>query len=210
MNAKSAVGSSAGGGTATAASISTAAGSTKATNSPKKALAEYFCPLSGQPIQDTMQMDDGFTYERLAVTDWYNAGLPSPITGYSFSNKAKPNLSLESKIQAWQSSRETAVARPAWQSSRETAVARPPEEELRQVMMQISAAVNSLRHQTRGFIEILAKGGKTKYKDHALNNTYSNLRVLIAKAEALRAILQTQAKDIAPAPATAPVSTMLE
>lgn len=61
---------------------------------------EFACPITLQILEDCVIAEDGHTYEREAITRWFNAGQTrSPVTNEVLSNKALfPNLVLRRLI----------------------------------------------------------------------------------------------------------------
>lgn len=61
---------------------------------------EFACPITLQILEDCVIAEDGHTYEREAITRWFNAGQTrSPVTNEVLSNRALfPNLVLRRLI----------------------------------------------------------------------------------------------------------------
>ena len=63
---------------------------------------EYICPITAEIMTDPVSTEDGFTYERAAITEWLRTKDTSPKTGAKLeSKKLFPNHSLRSMIRAF-------------------------------------------------------------------------------------------------------------
>lgn len=60
----------------------------------------YRCPISGEMFEDPVVAEDGHTYERAFVAEWFKRGhMTSPLTGASVgSSQLTPNSSMKSLI----------------------------------------------------------------------------------------------------------------
>ena len=63
---------------------------------------EYICPITAEIMTDPVTTQDGFTYERAAITEWLRTKDTSPKTGATLESKALiPIHSLRSMIRAF-------------------------------------------------------------------------------------------------------------
>mmetsp|Transcript_22205 Transcript_22205/g.43198 ORF Transcript_22205/g.43198 Transcript_22205/m.43198 type:complete len:543 (-) Transcript_22205:161-1789(-) len=64
---------------------------------------ELVCPISGQIFEDPVITDDGHTYERALIEDWFRRGTRnSPLTNKPLpSTTLRPNIVLRGIIEAW-------------------------------------------------------------------------------------------------------------
>lgn len=63
---------------------------------------EYICPLSQDLLEDPVTTADGFTYERSAITRWFQIRRSSPLTGLELQSVAiRRNRQLSNEIEAW-------------------------------------------------------------------------------------------------------------
>ena len=63
---------------------------------------EYICPITAEIMTDPVTTQDGFTYEREAITEWLRTKDTSPKTGATLESKALiPIHSLRSVIRAF-------------------------------------------------------------------------------------------------------------
>ncbi len=61
--------------------------------------ADYMCPIAQELMEDPVVASDGNTYERAAITAWFQLHLTSPITNLPLETKMLfPNLALRSAI----------------------------------------------------------------------------------------------------------------
>ena len=60
---------------------------------------EFCCPLSFEPMVDPVEAEDGFTYERSAITDWLGRSATSPLTRQPMGKRLKPNRVLKQQIE---------------------------------------------------------------------------------------------------------------
>ena len=49
---------------------------------------EYTCPITSEIMTDPVSTEDGFTYERAAITEWLRTKDTSPKTGAKLESKA--------------------------------------------------------------------------------------------------------------------------
>jgi len=67
---------------------------------------EYICPITAEIMSDPVSTDDGFTYERAAITEWLRTKDTSPKTGATLECKALiPIHSLRSAIRSFTEAR---------------------------------------------------------------------------------------------------------
>lgn len=68
--------------------------------------AEFFCPITHEIFEDPVIANDGFTYERAAIQDWFDSGhRVSPMSNQPLENiTVLPNHNLRSQINSWQTS----------------------------------------------------------------------------------------------------------
>ena len=63
---------------------------------------DFICPITSEIMTDPVTTEDGFTYERTAITEWLRTKDTSPKTGAKLeSKKLIPNHSLRSMIRAF-------------------------------------------------------------------------------------------------------------
>ena len=56
----------------------------------------YLCPITGQPCQDPVITADGHTYDREAITQWFESNMTSPLTGLALRDMTLiPNYALK-------------------------------------------------------------------------------------------------------------------
>lgn len=65
---------------------------------------EFICPITGEIFQDPVMTEDGQTYERFAIAEWFkNGNNKSPLSGVHLNNtKLIPNSSLKKLIEDYQ------------------------------------------------------------------------------------------------------------
>lgn len=70
---------------------------------PKKDVpCDFRCPITFEIMEDPVEMDDGYTYEREAILKWMEEhSNQSPITHKKMSTKIKPNDGLKNRIQQY-------------------------------------------------------------------------------------------------------------
>jgi len=73
----------------------------------------YLCPITAEVMSDPAMAEDGYTYERAAITRWFeqkqtSSGTwssqmqaPSPMGNYPVGTKLIPNNALRSEIMEW-------------------------------------------------------------------------------------------------------------
>ena len=61
---------------------------------------EFLCPVTGEIFEDPVMTEDGQTYERFAILEWFKSGhSKSPLSGVHLNNqKLIPNISLKKLI----------------------------------------------------------------------------------------------------------------
>ena len=63
---------------------------------------EYICPITAEIMTDPVSTEDGFTYERAALTEWLRTKDTSPKTGATLeSKKLIPNHLVRGMIRAF-------------------------------------------------------------------------------------------------------------
>ena len=64
---------------------------------------EYLCPITRDIMNDPVVLNDGFSYERVAIVEWFRSSrvLLSPMTGASVANALMPNTVLRVMINEW-------------------------------------------------------------------------------------------------------------
>ena len=63
---------------------------------------DFICPITAEIMNDPVSTSDGFTYERVAITEWLRTKDTSPKTGAKLESKTLyPNHSLRSMIRAF-------------------------------------------------------------------------------------------------------------
>lgn len=63
---------------------------------------EFFCPITQDIMTNPYCTVDGFTYERKAISLWFNSHNTSPLTGLALTSlELRPNLGLKQEIQLW-------------------------------------------------------------------------------------------------------------
>ncbi|MBX9705267.1 MAG: U-box domain-containing protein, partial [Gammaproteobacteria bacterium] len=68
---------------------------------------EFICPITGEIMIDPVVAEDGRSYERAAIAEWFQrrfeAGLPptAPLTGGAITPNLMPNTNLRNTIQTW-------------------------------------------------------------------------------------------------------------
>ncbi len=61
---------------------------------------EWYCPITQELMRDPVIADDGFTYERKAIQEWFAKSPISPLTGAKMGSlKIIPNIALKQTIQ---------------------------------------------------------------------------------------------------------------
>ena len=74
---------------------------------------EFICPITSEIMTDPVSTEDGFTYERAAITEWLRTKDTSPKTGATLESKALiPNLMARSMIRAFNEESSLAAAPP--------------------------------------------------------------------------------------------------
>jgi len=61
----------------------------------------FFCPLTLQIFRKPVIAEDGFTYERTAITQWLETNSVSPMTRAPISKRIINNILLEQMISDW-------------------------------------------------------------------------------------------------------------
>ena len=59
------------------------------------------CPITYEIMRDPVMAEDGHTYERTAIAQWWAANKNSPMTREVISNAFLPNRPLRELIQDW-------------------------------------------------------------------------------------------------------------
>lgn len=60
---------------------------------------EWICPISQELMKDPVIADDGFSYERTSIENWFKTSTLSPITGLHLSTtKLIQNRALKNTI----------------------------------------------------------------------------------------------------------------
>ena len=68
-------------------------------SNPKQILNEYVCPISHMLMADPVVAEDGFTYEREEIEQWFGtSGNTSPMTRAKINKKLIPNQSIKSMM----------------------------------------------------------------------------------------------------------------
>jgi uncharacterized Zn finger protein (UPF0148 family) len=62
---------------------------------------EYVCPITHELMEDPVVAQDGFSYERKAIEDWFRRSASSPKNGIHISTMVFPNQNLKSIISTW-------------------------------------------------------------------------------------------------------------
>jgi hypothetical protein len=62
---------------------------------------EYVCPITHALMEDPVVAQDGFSYERDAIADWFSKKASSPKTGIHISTMLYANQNLKSLISNW-------------------------------------------------------------------------------------------------------------
>ncbi|XP_043930685.1 WD repeat, SAM and U-box domain-containing protein 1 [Protopterus annectens] len=70
---------------------------------------EFLCPITREPMKDPVIASDGYSYERLAITDWIGTRKrTSPMTNLPLTScLLTPNRTLKMAIDRWQESQQT-------------------------------------------------------------------------------------------------------
>ncbi|KAG2438743.1 hypothetical protein HXX76_005288 [Chlamydomonas incerta] len=62
----------------------------------------FLCPITQDVMEDPVVAADGYTYERLAITEWVSRSPTSPLTNMRLDHtQVVPNLTLRSAIKEW-------------------------------------------------------------------------------------------------------------
>jgi len=65
----------------------------------------FICPLTHEPFQDPVFIDDGYTYERSAIELWLQTHNTSPMTNETVeSKKVRPNIVLRNSLAEYRAS----------------------------------------------------------------------------------------------------------
>ena len=68
-----------------------------------KPLPAFFCPITTGVMRDPVLAADGQTYDRPAITSWFERSDMSPVTGARLPNKTlSPNIALRQAIEEWE------------------------------------------------------------------------------------------------------------
>lgn len=72
---------------------------------------EFCCPITHEVFEDPVIANDGFTYERQAIQDWFDNGRRvSPMSNQPLANTTLlPNHNLRSQIHSWRTARVAAT-----------------------------------------------------------------------------------------------------
>ena len=64
----------------------------------------FFCPVTGERMRDPVSTQDGHTYERTAIEEWFRAGhITSPNTNSPLPDtRLTPNIALKNAIEEWE------------------------------------------------------------------------------------------------------------
>ena len=62
---------------------------------------EYLCPITRELMDDPVVLTDGFSYERVAIIEWVQSRMISPMTGAAVANVLMPNTVLRVMINDW-------------------------------------------------------------------------------------------------------------
>ncbi|XP_055621483.1 WD repeat, SAM and U-box domain-containing protein 1-like [Toxorhynchites rutilus septentrionalis] len=63
---------------------------------------EFICPITHEIMKDPVYSEDGFTYERTAIQEWFNRGkFISPMTNMEMSDELVANGKLKQKIEEY-------------------------------------------------------------------------------------------------------------
>ena len=64
---------------------------------------EFMCPITRDIMSDPVVLNDGFSYERAAIVEWFRCSrvLLSPMTGASVANAVMSNTVLRVMINDW-------------------------------------------------------------------------------------------------------------
>mmetsp|Transcript_19386 Transcript_19386/g.23166 ORF Transcript_19386/g.23166 Transcript_19386/m.23166 type:complete len:787 (-) Transcript_19386:598-2958(-) len=72
----------------------------------EKTLVSFVCPITRMLLKDPVIAEDGFTYERSAIAQWFQKSNRSPITNLPVAHTGLvPNLGLRGAIDEWQQAR---------------------------------------------------------------------------------------------------------
>jgi hypothetical protein len=69
-----------------------------------KSVKDFCCPISGEPMREPVMLDDGTSYEKKAIEEWFSRQererkpFSSPMTRARVSRKLVVNLSLKNAI----------------------------------------------------------------------------------------------------------------
>jgi hypothetical protein len=66
-----------------------------------KPLMEFLCPITREIMSDPVVLNDGFSYERIAIIEWLYSSKISPMTGAAVTNALMPNTVLRVMINDW-------------------------------------------------------------------------------------------------------------
>lgn len=62
---------------------------------------EFICPITHKLFEDPVVAQDGHTYERSAIEDWFRRSVSSPMTGIHISTALFETRTFKSMIDKW-------------------------------------------------------------------------------------------------------------
>eukprot|EP00316_Scyphosphaera_apsteinii_P023791 CAMPEP_0119308820 /NCGR_PEP_ID=MMETSP1333-20130426/12786_1 /TAXON_ID=418940 /ORGANISM="Scyphosphaera apsteinii, Strain RCC1455" /LENGTH=337 /DNA_ID=CAMNT_0007312677 /DNA_START=161 /DNA_END=1174 /DNA_ORIENTATION=+ len=69
---------------------------------------EFYCPITQDLMTDPVCTEDGHTYERAAISQWFVAHITSPLTGLPLPNLTlRPNVGLRNQIESFLEAQQT-------------------------------------------------------------------------------------------------------